>query len=89
MGKAYKQIIIFIIILLLTIITIGQRGKIIKLENEQKVEIQLEICPLCDSNNISINPVNDSFYIKCKKCDLQTDYFASKNNLIEYWNNRK
>lgn len=47
--------------------------------------IKLNECYLC-GGNVDLYPVNDSFYIKCEDCDLQTDYFDSKSDLIRYWN---
>lgn len=47
--------------------------------------IELNRCYLC-GGKVEIYPVNDSFYIKCEDCDLQTDYFDSKSDLIRYWN---
>lgn len=51
--------------------------------NEEKIE--LVPCYLCDGT-VKIQPVNDSFYIECEKCELRTDFYKSKIDLITYWN---
>ena len=70
---------------------ISLEEKVIQLENEQKEniasEITLENCPFCDGHPI-LQPVNQSFYIECEGCKLETNYFGSKYELIQYWNNR-
>ena len=53
----------------------------LKYENEI-----LNPCPKCD-NEVILYPVNDSFYIQCETCYLQTTYFSTSKKLIEYWNN--
>lgn len=58
-------------------------------DNQTAEEIILPLpCPICGSD-VSLLPVNNSFYIKCNKCKLQTGYFDSKKEILEYWNNRK
>lgn len=101
--KKYKKflepILTCIIILLLCWRIISQKYEIdyqkteiikLELENEQlknNEDIELECCPLC-GGNVVMQPVNDSFYIECEECELHTDFFNSKNDLINYWNNR-
>lgn len=46
---------------------------------------ELVPCYLC-GGNAKIKPVNESFYIECEDCDLTTDFFKSKADLIRYWN---
>lgn len=64
---------------------------VIQLENEKKEnmasEIVLENCPFCGGKAI-LQPVNQMFYIECEDCELQTNYFESKYELVQYWNNR-
>lgn len=48
-------------------------------------EVELNPCLLC-GGQAKLNPINDSFYIECLGCELQTDYYDSKAELIEYWN---
>ena len=50
--------------------------------------VELEECPLCDGT-AELNPVNDSYYIECKKCGLQTAYYGSLDMLVNYWNDRQ
>ena len=83
MNKKYIPIIIVVI----SIFIISQQLKIVQLKNNQSIEIQLQECPLC-GYKVDIKPVNDSFYIECKKCGIHTRYFYSKDNLIKYWNTR-
>lgn len=61
-------------------------GKKVIIVNENTIE--LEECPLCDGN-AKLNPVNDSYYIECKKCGLQTGYYGSLDMLVNYWNDRQ
>lgn len=61
-------------------------GKKVIIVNENTIE--LEECPLCDGN-AELNPVNDSYYIECKKCGLQTAYYESLDMLVNYWNDRQ
>lgn len=61
-------------------------GKKVIIVNENTIE--LEECPLCDGN-AKLNPINDSYYIECKKCGLQTDYYGSLDMLVNYWNDRQ
>lgn len=49
---------------------------------------ELAPCYLC-GGNAKIKPINDSFYIRCEDCDLQTDFFDSKSELVNYWNKNK
>lgn len=64
---------------------------VVQLENEKKEnmasEVVLENCPFCRGKAI-LQPINTSFYIECEDCELHTDYFDSKYELIQYWNNR-
>lgn len=48
-------------------------------------ETELNPCPLC-SGQAKLNPVNDDFYIECLDCELETDFYKSKADLIKYWN---
>lgn len=58
-----------------------------QLQQELNVNGNTEIhqCWLC-GGIARILPVNDRFYIKCQNCELETDYFNSKIELIRYWN---
>ena len=89
MSKHNKIIIVGFIIGFLLGITIIQRLKIINLEsnNKEDIEITLENCPICEGHPI-LQQVNQSFYIECEDCELRTNYFDSKYELIKYWNNR-
>lgn len=70
----------------------------LELSEKQKIledlgyEYDLLNCPLC-GYEVDIKPVNNSFYIVCNKfdkgkegCGLRTDFYDSKNELIEIWN---
>ena len=60
----------------------------VELKEEIDVVVDLEECPLC-GGTAKLHPVNDSFYIKCENCKLETDFYKSKKYLVDYWNNRK
>lgn len=51
--------------------------------DEEKIE--LVPCYLCNGV-VKIQPVNDIFYIECAECELRTDFYSSKRDLITYWN---
>ena len=63
-----------------------QINQCVKVEEENLVP-----CPIC-GHEVKLNPINDSFYIKCDDflgedgCGLTTGYYESKNELIEKWN---
>lgn len=90
-NKYINKFILYSIIVFLVMLTMIQRNKIVQLENEKKEniasEITLENCPFCDGE-ATIKQVNDSYYIKCEDCKLETNYFDSKYELVQYWNNR-
>ena len=48
-------------------------------------EEEIAPCPLCGTS-VKILPINEAFHIRCETCNLQTDFFASKQELIAYWN---
>ena len=88
--------IICVVLVFATVCILGLRKRVdnlqIQLEQCVKVEEQtLNPCPIC-GNEVKLNPVNDSFYIKCDDllggdgCGLTTGYYKSKNELIEQWN---
>jgi hypothetical protein len=52
-------------------------------------EIELKECPLCKSKEVKLNPVNDSYLIKCNTCNLETNYYSDLGELVHYWNNRQ
>lgn len=57
-----------------------QENSLLKDEN-----VELTSCYLC-GDEVNICPVNESFYIECKRCELRTAFFDSKGDLINYWN---
>lgn len=64
----------------------------LKAENEElrektstEVIVELEPCYLC-GETVKIQPVNESFYIECESCGLETTFFKSKSELVSYWN---
>ena len=90
-NKHIKISVICFIIGFLLCTSIIQRAKIIQLETDNKENIEtefiLENCPFCDGIAI-IQQVNNSFYIECEECELHTNYYGSKKELVKYWNNR-
>ena len=79
------------LVLLIVVTKTNLENKALRAENselKQNYEAETEElapCYLC-GGNAKIQPVDDSFYIECESCDLQTDYFDSKSALIRYWN---
>lgn len=65
-----------------------QEETIVQLEANQNAEYKLDSCPMCGGNAV-MKTINDSFYIICEDCELQTDYFNTKGEIAEYWNRRK
>ena len=85
------------IFLIVCILGLRKRADNLQIQLEQCVEIEeqtLDPCPIC-GYEVKLNPVNDSFYIKCDDflgedgCGLKTGYYKSKNELIEKWNGMK
>lgn len=64
----------------------------IKLEKEYNnlcdkyEDYELGECPIC-GGEAELIPVGSSYYIECSECKLETTYFDSKNEVVEYWNN--
>lgn len=53
---------------------------------------QLKPCPLCGSEvKISSWDFSDhtSYHIQCPECELETNIYYSKKELIDYWNRRE
>ena len=85
------------IFLIVCILGLRKRSDNLQIQLEQCVEVEeqtLNPCPIC-GHEVKLNPVNDSFYIKCDDflgedgCGLTTGYYESKNELIEKWNGIK
>lgn len=92
MDKTKTIIILAIGVLLLGVLSIVQYQEIRTYETNftmTQEEIELNNCPICESDNITINPVNSSFYIECGGCHLKTTYFNSLIKMIEYWNGKE
>ena len=98
MKKNNKTNIIFAMLIIIFVLYICSVVKIKHLKHENSSlketceeyiteikEIELVPCYLCDGE-VKIQPVNDSFYIECENCELRTDFFKSKSELIRYWN---
>lgn len=96
-NKIWKTICV--VLVFLTIFLIVYIFELQKRDDDlQKcVEIEeqtLNPCPIC-GHEVKLNPINDSFYIKCDDflgedgCGLTTGYYKSKNELIEKWNGMK
>lgn len=92
----YKIYKVYSIVLILICITLAGYAGYLKSENAklkseieiiQSKDVELSKCYLCGSD-VQIFPVNEKFYIMCKRCGLKTDYFESKSKLIQYWNRR-
>ena len=45
-------------------------------------------CPFC-GGNVKILPINESFYIRCESCRVETGSFDDAVELSEYWNKAK
>ena len=45
-------------------------------------------CPFC-GGNVKILPINESFYIRCESCRIETSNFDDAVELSEYWNKAK
>lgn len=87
--KNWLSFFAWVVITIVYVITysrmIRQQKEIEALKQEIQAEyIDLDSCPFC-SGKAKIITVNDSFYIKCMDCELKTDYFDSKAELVEYW----
>ena len=85
------------IFLIVCILGLRKRADNLQIQLEQCVEVEeqtLNPCPIC-GHEVKLNPINDSFYIKCDDflgedgCGLKTGYYKSKNELIEKWNGMK
>ncbi len=53
----------------------------------QNYSEDLDPCPICGAS-VKLFPINESFYICCENCNLRTDYFDSRKDLIDYWNKK-
>ena len=100
-NKIWKTIcvvLVFItIFLVVCIVGLRKRADDLQTQLDQCVKIEeqsLNPCPIC-GHEVKLNPINDSFYIKCDDflgedgCGLKTGYYKSKNELIEKWNGMK
>ena len=93
--KVICAVLIFLtIFLIVCILGLRKRADNLQIQLEQCVEVEEQIldpCPIC-GHEVKLNPINDSFYIKCDNflggdgCGLTTGYYKSKNELIEQWN---
>lgn len=90
-------LIFLVVFFIVCICGLQTRANDLQMQLDQCTEIEelnLHPCPVC-GNDVKLNPVNDSFYIKCDNflwgdgCGLQTGYYKSKNKLIKQWNNMK
>ena len=52
----------------------------------KEAEIYCTKCPMCGHNEVKLYPINNSFYIECKWCDLRTGYYSSEYALTHDWN---
>ena len=84
MKNKYESIV-GIIIGVLILVIVSSRLEIVNLKSELITNYKLEECPLCEGN-ASLKPVNDSYYIECDSCGLETRFYKSKEKLINYWN---
>lgn len=87
--KYIKYYVLCVIIGLLIGNVIGLRIKINKINNQIKQihyeKVELKKCPLCNGDAV-LKLENYNFYIECDNCKLHTNYFDSKEELIDYWN---
>ena len=57
-------------------------------KNEEVIQIyDLLACPFCNGYAVLL-PVNYSFYIRCEDCGLETSFFNSEEEAVDYWNIR-
>lgn len=47
---------------------------------------ELDNCFVCGNDHIKITTSYSRYYIKCSKCGINTDWYDTKNELIQYWN---
>lgn len=91
LSVALAVVMVVCLVLLIVVMKTELENKALRAENtelKQSYELETEElapCYLC-GGNVKIQPVNDTFYIECEDCDLQTDYFDPKSDLIRYWN---
>lgn len=64
-------------------VTIEEQGAV--LAEFKSEDIELRPCMLC-KEQVELYPINNSFYIECPYCHLETGYYDSKAELIDYWN---
>lgn len=78
-------------VLLIVVMKTELENEALRVENseiKQRHSVETEElvpCYLC-GGKAKIQPVNERFYIECEDCDLKTDYFGSRADLIRYWN---
>ena len=50
----------------------------------------LEQCPFCGSNDVTIEDGgdNNNFFIQCQDCEASTGYFSNAEEAVDAWNNR-
>lgn len=66
----------------------------IKMENTKE---KLTFCPFCNSENVECietscgfdNNSKIKYYCTCHNCKIETPFFSSKEEAINYWNNSK
>lgn len=59
----------------------------LELESGNKSEdFKLHDCYFCGSHEVELRPINDRFYIHCPGCEIESDFFDNKLELISYWN---
>ncbi len=91
LSVALAVVMVVCLVLLIVVMKTELENKALRAENaelKQSCEVEIEElspCYLC-GGNAKIQPVNERFYIECGGCDLRTDYFDSKFDLIRYWN---
>lgn len=91
LGVALAVVMVVCFVLLIVVMKTDLENKALRAENSELKQSheteteELAPCYLC-GGNAKIQPVNDSFYIRCEDCGLETDFFKSKSDLIRYWN---
>ena len=87
-------LVFLIVFLIVYIFGLRKQADDLQTQLDQCIEVEeqtLNPCPMC-GHEVKLNPINDSFYIKCDcflgegGCGLETGYYKSKKELIDQWN---
>lgn len=85
-------LVMFIIITFFYTQSYKWKNKYDKLEKEYNnlcdkyKDYELRECPIC-GGKAEIITIGNLYHIKCSECKLESTYFDSKKEAVEYWNN--